>query len=119
MPPKVTIHKLYRFEAAHRLPKVAPGHKCARLHGHSYRVEVHVRGHLIDGMVMDFAALDAVAKPLIERLDHRTLNEIEGLSNPTAEVLAVWLWERLQVPGLRRVTVWETENAGATYRGPK
>lgn len=109
-----TIHKSYSFEAAHRLPKVSPGHKCGRLHGHSYRVEIHVTGELIDGMVCDFALIDAAWAPLGAALDHRVLNEIDGLDNPTAEVLGAWIWSRLRIPGLSRITVWETAKAGAT-----
>lgn len=115
------IFKEFGFEAAHRLPNVPEGHKCARLHGHSFRVEVHVRGELDPrlGWVMDFADLKAAVKPLIERLDHHYLNEIEGLENPTSEVLARWLWARLHpsLPGLSRIVVRETCTSGCTYQG--
>jgi 6-pyruvoyltetrahydropterin/6-carboxytetrahydropterin synthase len=115
------IHKSFRFEAAHRLPHVPEGHKCARLHGHSFRVEVHVAGELDPrlGWVMDFAELKAAAKPVIEQLDHRYLNEIEGLENPTSEVVARWIWERLRprLPQLVQVVVSETCTSGCSYRG--
>jgi 6-pyruvoyltetrahydropterin/6-carboxytetrahydropterin synthase len=115
------IFKEFGFEAAHRLPHVPEGHKCARLHGHSFRVEVHVAG-LLDarlGWVMDFGELKAVVRPLIEQLDHQYLNEIEGLENPTSEVLARWLWVRLHpsLPGLARIVVRETCTSGCTYAG--
>lgn len=117
----VEIFREFNFEAAHRLPNVPDGHKCARLHGHSYRFSVHVAGpidpHL--GWVMDFGDIKAVVQPLVERLDHYYLNEIDGLENPTSEVLACWLWERLdpELPGLTAITVRETCTSGCTYRG--
>jgi 6-pyruvoyltetrahydropterin/6-carboxytetrahydropterin synthase len=116
------IHKVFQVEAAHRLPHVPPGHKCARLHGHSFRIEVHVDGDLdpVRGWVMDFADIKAAFQPLYDRLDHHYLNEIEGLENPTSERLAVWIWERLKpgLPGLARIVVHETCTSGCTYAGP-
>jgi 6-pyruvoyltetrahydropterin/6-carboxytetrahydropterin synthase len=115
------IYKEFRFEAAHRLPNVPAGHKCARLHGHSFNVRVYVDGpvdpHL--GWVMDFADLKAVVKPLIERLDHYYLNDIEGLENPTSEQLAKWIWRRLKpaLPLLSRIVVIETCTSGCEYAG--
>ena len=115
------IFKEFGFEAAHRLPTVPEGHKCARLHGHSFRVEVHVRGDLDPrlGWVMDFADLKAAVKPVIAELDHYYLNEIAGLENPTSEVLARWLWARLlpALPTLTRIVVRETCTSGCTYHG--
>ena len=115
------IFKEFGFEAAHRLPNVPEGHKCARLHGHSFRVEVHVRGDLDPrlGWVMDFADLKAAVKPVIAELDHYYLNEIAGLENPTSEVLARWLWARLlpALPTLTRIVVRETCTSGCTYHG--
>jgi 6-pyruvoyltetrahydropterin/6-carboxytetrahydropterin synthase len=115
------IFKEFGFEAAHRLPNVPAGHKCARLHGHSFRVEVHVRGPVDErmGWVMDFADLKAAVKPVIDQLDHYYLNEIAGLENPTSEVLARWLWARLRpsLPTLARIVVRETCTSGCTYHG--
>lgn len=115
------IFKEFGFEAAHRLPNVQPGHKCARLHGHSYRVEIHVRGPIdpTQGWVMDFADIKTAFRPLLDRLDHYYLNEVEGLENPTAEELARWIWRRLlpALPGLSRVVVRETCTSGCTYAG--
>jgi 6-pyruvoyltetrahydropterin/6-carboxytetrahydropterin synthase len=115
------IWREFTFEAAHRLPHVPAGHKCARLHGHSFRVAVHVRGPLDPtlGWVMDFADLKAAWRPLDEALDHRYLNEIPGLENPTSEVLARWIWQRLTpgLPGLSEVVVRETCTSGCRYRG--
>jgi 6-pyruvoyltetrahydropterin/6-carboxytetrahydropterin synthase len=115
------IFKEFSFEAAHRLPYVPADHKCARLHGHSYRVEVHVEGPVADslGWVRDFAELSRAMKPLIERLDHYYLNDIEGLENSTSEVLARWIWDRLlpALPDLSQVVVRETCTSGCVYRG--
>ncbi|HWK54526.1 MAG TPA: 6-carboxytetrahydropterin synthase QueD [Hyphomicrobiales bacterium] len=115
------IYKEFTFEAAHRLPHVPAGHKCARLHGHSFRVRVHVSGELDPqlGWVMDFADLKAAVKPVIARLDHYYLNEIPGLENPTSEVIARWLWRELRgaLPGLSQVAVMETCTSGCSYTG--
>lgn len=109
------------FEAAHRLPHVPEGHKCARLHGHSFRVEIHVEGPVDEtlGWVADFADVRGACAPLIDQLDHRYLNEIEGLDNPTSEHLARWIWTRLapSLPGLSAVAVRETCTSGCIYRG--
>jgi 6-pyruvoyltetrahydropterin/6-carboxytetrahydropterin synthase len=119
---RMDIYKVFTIEAAHRLPNVPAGHKCARLHGHSFRVEVHVRGPVGEktGWVMDFADIKAAFQPLSDQLDHRYLNEVEGLSNPTSEDLARWIWERLapRLPLLSKVVVAETCTSGCVYRGP-
>jgi len=115
------IYKEFTFEAAHRLPNVPPGHKCARLHGHSFRCEIHVRGEVDPhrGWIMDFADIKDVFEPVRARLDHYYLNEIEGLANPTSENLARWIWQQIapKLPLLSAVVVRETCTCGATYRG--
>jgi 6-pyruvoyltetrahydropterin/6-carboxytetrahydropterin synthase len=115
------IHRAFRFEAAHLLPHVPPEHKCRRLHGHSYRVTLVVGGELAqpEGWVMDFAALKAAFRPVLGRLDHYYLNDVEGLDNPTAENLALWIWREMKprLPGLIEVRIDETCEAGCTYRG--
>ncbi len=115
------IFKEVSFEAAHHLPNVPEGHKCRRLHGHSYRVAIHVRGEVDPdiGWVLDFADIKEAFQPLHEQLDHRYLNEIEGLENPTSENLAIWIWQRLQpkVAGLSKIVVRETCEVGCTYEG--
>ncbi|HYH79470.1 MAG TPA: 6-carboxytetrahydropterin synthase QueD [Longimicrobium sp.] len=115
------IFKEFVFEAAHSLPHVPSGHKCARLHGHSFRVELHVRGpvdpHL--GWVMDFAEIKKAFQPLYDQLDHNHLNVIDGLANPTSENLARWIWDRVapELPALSRVVVRETCTSGCVYAG--
>jgi 6-pyruvoyltetrahydropterin/6-carboxytetrahydropterin synthase len=115
------IFRIFQIEAAHYLPNVPTGHKCGRMHGHSFRIEVHVSGEpgAETGWVMDFADLKRAFQPLFEQLDHRCLNEIEGLDNPTSEHLARWIWARLAptLPGLAKVVVQETCTAGCVYRG--
>ncbi|NJP99830.1 6-carboxytetrahydropterin synthase QueD [Streptomyces zingiberis] len=115
------IFREFNFEAAHRLPNVPEGHKCSRLHGHSYKVIVHVEAPVDPeaGWVLDFGDLKRTFKPIESQLDHYYLNDIEGLENPTSEVLARWIWERLQpnLSGLSALTVRETCTSGCTYRG--
>lgn len=117
----ITLFKDFTFEAAHRLPHVAQGHKCGRLHGHSFTVRLEVTGEVDahTGWVIDFAELKAAFKPTWERLDHHYLNDIPGLENPTSEVLAQWIWAELkpQLPMLSAVIVKETCSAGCVYRG--
>lgn len=114
------VFREFGFEAAHRLPLLPEGHKCSRLHGHSFKVEVHVRGDVdpATGMVVDFAAIKAAFAPLEGRLDHYYLNDVEGLENPTSENLAHWIWDRLEgsLP-LAEVVVRETCTSGVIYRG--
>jgi 6-pyruvoyltetrahydropterin/6-carboxytetrahydropterin synthase len=116
------IFKVFRIEAAHRLPNVPAGHKCARLHGHSFAVELSVSGPLGEqtGWVMDFAEVKAAFQPLYDQLDHQYLNDIDGLDNPTSERLAMWIWDRLKpaLPQLSCVTVHETCTSGCRYTGP-
>ena len=115
------LYKDFSFEAAHRLPNVPAGHKCARLHGHSFLVRVTVDGPVGEhtGWVMDFADLKVAFAPLHDRLDHRYLNEIAGLENPTSEVLARWIWRELRptLPALTEIEVRETCTTGCIYRG--
>lgn len=115
------IYREFTFEAAHRLPNVPEGHKCARLHGHSYLTVVHVSGPVGEetGWVQDFGDIKAAFKSLEDELDHHYLNEVPGLENPTSEVLAKWIWDRLveELPNLTEVRVRETCTSGCIYRG--
>lgn len=115
------IFKAFTLESAHRLPNVPRGHKCARIHGHSFRVEIHVSGEVDPqvGWVQDFADIKAAFQPLFEQLDHNYLNEVPGLADPTSENLAKWVWDRLKpgLPLLSRIVVHETCTCGAIYTG--
>lgn len=115
------IFKVFQIEAAHRLPNVPAGHKCARLHGHSFRIEIHLEGPVDEtlGWVRDFADLKAAFEPLFAELDHNYLNDIEGLENPTSEHLARWIWQRLKpvLPDMGKVVVAETCTSGCIYTG--
>ena len=118
---KVRLVHEFRFEAAHRLPRVPAGHKCARLHGHSFKVELTVAGPVDEetGWFIDFQHLYDAWKPLHDQLDHNYLNEIGGLENPTSEVLCRWIWDRMKprLEPLVRVTLFETCDARCEYEG--
>ena len=119
---RIELTREFRFEAAHRLPMVPPGHKCHRMHGHSFRIEITIAGEVDErtGWLVDFAEVAAVVNPILKgELDHRTLNDVAGLENATSEVLCAWLWRRFAplLPGLATVTVHETCTARCTYRG--
>jgi 6-pyruvoyltetrahydropterin/6-carboxytetrahydropterin synthase len=106
------IGRTYRFESAHHLPLLPDGHKCKNVHGHNYRIEVVLRGELDSrGFVKDFAEIDAEIMPLIKSVDHRVLNDVEGLSNPTAEIIAAWFFQRIK--GCESVRVYENDDCWA------
>jgi 6-pyruvoyltetrahydropterin/6-carboxytetrahydropterin synthase len=119
----VSLWKEFGFEAAHQLPHMPPGHKCARLHGHSFVLEVHLHGPVDQhtGMLVDYADIKRAFSPLQDQLDHHFLNEIEGLENPTSENIVRWVWERLKptLPHLTRLVLRETCTVGCVYKGPE
>ncbi len=118
---KVRLTKSFSFEAAHWLPTFPEGHKCRRMHGHSFHVDVIVAGEVDEaaGFLIDYGDIKQAIAPVEKQLDHYVLNEIEGLENPTAEVLARWIWQRLQptLPLLDEVVVHETCTTACHYRG--
>ncbi|CAB4244175.1 6-pyruvoyl tetrahydrobiopterin synthase (PTPS) [Methylacidimicrobium sp. AP8] len=119
---RVTLEKDFGFEAAQQLPSFPEGHKCRRLHGHSFQVRVAVTGEVdpASGILYDHARISRAIEPLLAQLDHRLLNEIPGLENPTIESMARWFWERLEplLPGLSRITICETPQVRCHYDGP-
>ncbi|MCR4316682.1 MAG: 6-carboxytetrahydropterin synthase QueD [Planctomycetes bacterium] len=118
---RVSLRHTMTFDAAHRLIKVPADHKCARLHGHTYSVDVVVEGDVDPetGWLIDFGKMKEIVEPLRKRLDHYYLNEIEGLENPTAEVLAKWIWDRVagKLPILSAIEVRESCQNACVYRG--
>jgi 6-pyruvoyltetrahydropterin/6-carboxytetrahydropterin synthase len=117
----VEIFKEFTFESAHRLPHVPEGHKCGRLHGHSFRVAIYLEGEVDarTGWIRDFSEIKQIFKPIYDRLDHNYLNDLPGLENPTSENLAKWVWQELKplLPELSRIRIHETCTSGCEYRG--
>jgi 6-pyruvoyltetrahydropterin/6-carboxytetrahydropterin synthase len=109
------------FDSAHFLPNVPDGHKCRRMHGHTYRIRLEVSGPIdpTTGWVVDYADVKALWDPLKRALDHRLLNEIKGLENPTCEIIAAWIWLELagKLLGLSKIELRETEHCGVVYEG--
>ena len=118
----VTLTHDFSFEAARRLPHLGDGHPCGRIHGHSFGVQIALSGVVTgpEGWLMDYHVIEREVQGVIDQLDHRLLNEVEGLSNPTSEWIAAWLWDRLveALPGLDSVSVMETPRTRVIYRGP-
>ena len=115
------IYQHFTFDAAHFLPHVPDGHKCRNLHGHTYHLTLYIAGGILEkeGWVLDFADLKAIAAPVIGMLDHTLLNNVTGLENPTAELLAVWIWQKIKplLPGLKKIELKETPASGVIYQG--
>ena len=115
------IYKTFRFEAAHYLPHVPESHKCRNMHGHSYKFTIYVQGEVnpASGWVVDFHDIKLAIAPIVEEVDHRVLNDIKGLENPTAENITIWLWNRIKplLPQLCRIHLNETETSGCIYSG--
>jgi len=115
------IYREIHFEAAHFLPHVPDGHKCRRLHGHSYRIDLHLAGPVdpVFGWVVDYGDVKDAFTPIYLQLDHHVLNEVPGLENPTSEHLARWIWYHLKpvLPKLVKIVVHETSTSGCIYTG--
>ncbi len=117
----VRLAKSFTFEAAHFLPTFPEGHKCRRMHGHSFKVDVVVEGDAPEaqGYLIDYGQIKAAIDPIEKLLDHYVLNEIEGLENPTSEVIARWIFDRLraELPLLAEIIVHETCTSRCHYSG--
>jgi 6-pyruvoyltetrahydropterin/6-carboxytetrahydropterin synthase len=115
------IFKSFTFDSAHFLPYVHDGHKCKNMHGHTYRLVVYLEGKTdpVLGWVADFADVKAIVKPIVDRLDHQCLNDIEGLENPTCENIAIWIWDQIKphLDYLSRIELHETPTSGVVYSG--
>lgn len=115
------LYKEFTFDSAHFLPQVPAGHKCSQLHGHTYKLTVFAEGAVQpnSGWVLDYSELKKAVEPVIQLLDHRLLNEVPGLENPTSEVMAVWFWDKLKerLPQLSRIELKETPTSGVIYEG--
>ena len=115
------IFKQFTFDSAHFLPNVRDGHKCKEIHGHTYRLIIYIEGDLETGLnwIMDFADLKQSIDPVVKSIDHKLLNNIEGLENPTCEAIVVWIWNQLKprIPLLKKIELYETPTSGAIYEG--
>ncbi|RYG44746.1 MAG: 6-carboxytetrahydropterin synthase QueD [Chitinophagaceae bacterium] len=115
------VFKQFSFDSAHFLPNVPEGHKCREVHGHTYRMIVHLKGGLDEhlGWVMDFSEMKKVISPIVDSIDHKLLNNVSGLENPTCEMIAIWLWNKIKpaIPSLVKIELHETPTSGAVYEG--
>ncbi len=115
------IYQHFTFDAAHFLPRVPEGHKCRNLHGHTYHVTIYISGEVLEneGWILDFSDLKSAVQPVLQMLDHHLLNDVEGLENPTAECLALWIWKNIKpsLPGLTKIELKETPGTGVIYEG--
>ncbi len=115
------IFKTFTFDSAHFLPNVPEGHKCKNVHGHTYRLTVFFEGELVKDLdwVVDFADIKKVVGPIIDQIDHKLLNDIEGLENPTCEIIAKWLWNKIvfKMPSIAKIELYENTTSGAIYEG--
>jgi 6-pyruvoyltetrahydropterin/6-carboxytetrahydropterin synthase len=117
----MVIYKQFSFDSAHFLPNVPENHKCREIHGHTYHLTIYTEGPLMlhEGWVFDFGDLKKIMSPVIDTLDHHLLNDISGLENPTAELLAIWIWKQIKpsLAGLKRIELKETPTSGVIYEG--
>jgi len=117
----MTIFKQFTFDSAHFLPRIPEGHKCKETHGHTYKLTIFIEGALDNtlGWVLDFAEAKRAIMPVLELVDHKLLNNVEGLENPTCEILAIWFWNKIKphVPLLKKIELYETPTSGVIYEG--
>ena len=117
----MNVFKTFTIEAARSLPNLPDGHPCKNIHGHSFKITITVTGNVDNktGFVMDFGDIVETFNPLLSKLDHSYLNDIEGLENPSSENVCQWIWERLapSLPGLSQIDIKETDSTGCIYQG--
>lgn len=114
------IFKTFHFSSAHWLPCVEDDHPCRQIHGHNYKLEVYCSGPLTDqGWIVDYGDIKKIVSPVLKRIDHHCLNDIEGLGNPTSEMISRWLWAQLkpELESLSKLVLWETDSSGCVYVG--
>lgn len=120
-PMRARLTKEFKFEAAHTLPSLPEDHKCRQMHGHSFKIEIHVEGEVDPkiGWIYDHKEISEAMNPLIDQLDHSYLNDIEGLESPTIEIMAAWFWKKLdpQLRGLKEIKIYETPTASCSFFG--
>ena len=118
---RARLTKEFRFEAAHTLPSLPEDHKCRQMHGHSFKVEISIEGVVDEtiGWVYDHKKISEAMRPLLDRMDHSYLNDIEGLESPTIERMAGWFWKKLEpdLPGLAEIVIFETPTARCSFKG--
>jgi 6-pyruvoyltetrahydropterin/6-carboxytetrahydropterin synthase len=118
---KVTLARKFRFEASHSLSHLPDDHPCHNLHGHSYALEIEVSGEVDEdsGFLLDYAEIKKAVQPLLDNLDHKHLNDVDGLEKPTTELIARWLWNRIKpaLPQLSRIAIQETPTTRCEYKG--
>ncbi len=117
----MTIFRHFTFDSAHFLPNVPDGHKCKEIHGHTYKLTIYITGRVDEnlGWVMDFARVKEIVNSILDEVDHKLLNNIPGLQNPTCEILTIWLWNKIKafIPQLSKIELYETPNSGTVYEG--
>ena len=117
----MTIFKQFTFDSAHFLPNVPETHKCRGIHGHTYKLTVFLEGPLDPQLawVADFGDIKREVKAVVDLVDHKLLNDIPGLENPTCEVVAIWIWNKIKssIPLLKRIELHETPTSGVIYEG--
>ena len=116
----MTIFKQFTFDSAHFLPLVPDGHKCREIHGHTYKLTIFIDGPLVDpGWVVDFGEIKYAVNNVLKSVDHKLLNNVDGLENPTCELLSKWLWDKIvtALPLLKRIELFETPTSGVIYEG--
>ena len=114
----MVVYKNFNIESARSLPNVPKTHPCYNVHGHSFKIKISVKQKIdkTTGFVIDF---QDGSQPIIEILDHKYLNDIEDLNNPTSENMCIWIWKKLKpsLPNIYEIEIKETDSTGCIYKG--